>query len=367
MQGNIKQVFPGGNTSKGFHSFYDYILPQDEARRIIVIKGGPGVGKSTFMKKIAMEMVNRGYDVEFMHCSSDNDSLDGVVIPAIKVALVDGTSPHIVDPKNPGCVDEIIHLGDYWNEEGLRKNRDNIINTNREVGKHFARAYKYLSAAKAIYDDSEVIVADAMNKAKINQVIDELTNLIFKNCKTAHEVGKDRHLFGSAITPEGLKNYLPTFIGRQMNIIILRGLPGTGLHKITSKITETSLAKGFYTECYHCPMNSDRIEHILIPGLDVVVTTSNEYHLSEVENPLEVIDMNSYLDEKVLNKYKEELSFDKIQFDNLLKKGISTLGKAKELHDQMETFYIPNMDFDKVQEVWEKTMDRILKYEKEIY
>ncbi|MCX7748517.1 MAG: ATPase [Clostridia bacterium] len=93
-KGHIKHVFPGGNTSMGFYSYYDYILGQEEATRILVIKGGPGVGKSTFMRKIGEEMVELGYDVEYMHCSSDNNSLDGIVIPGIKVALMDGTAPH---------------------------------------------------------------------------------------------------------------------------------------------------------------------------------------------------------------------------------------------------------------------------------
>ena len=96
-KGKIRHMFPGGNTSKGFFSFYNYIISQEEAKRIFILKGGPGVGKSTFMKKTANEMLERGYDVEFMHCSSDNNSLDGVVIPNIGVALIDGTAPHVVD------------------------------------------------------------------------------------------------------------------------------------------------------------------------------------------------------------------------------------------------------------------------------
>ena len=62
------------------------------------------------MKQSGMDLLKEGYDVEFMHCSSDPESLDGLVIPAFKVALIDGTAPHIVDPKNPGAVDETIHL-----------------------------------------------------------------------------------------------------------------------------------------------------------------------------------------------------------------------------------------------------------------
>ena len=34
-------LFPGSNTSKGFYSFYRYILTQDNANRILCLKGGP--------------------------------------------------------------------------------------------------------------------------------------------------------------------------------------------------------------------------------------------------------------------------------------------------------------------------------------
>jgi hypothetical protein len=128
-QNSIKHYFPGGNTSRGFYSFYDYILPQEEAKRIFILKGGPGVGKSSFMKKIGEEMCSRGYEIEYMHCSSDNNSLDGIVIPKIGVALIDGTAPHIVDPKHPGAIDEIINLGECWDEERIVQNREKILDT----------------------------------------------------------------------------------------------------------------------------------------------------------------------------------------------------------------------------------------------
>ncbi|AOT68579.1 ATPase [Geosporobacter ferrireducens] len=93
-KGKIKRVFPGGNTAKGFYSYYDNIIGK-EANQLFIIKGGPGVGKSSFMKKIGYEMIEKGYDVEFHQCSSDNGSLDGVVVPALKVAIIDGTAPQV--------------------------------------------------------------------------------------------------------------------------------------------------------------------------------------------------------------------------------------------------------------------------------
>jgi len=91
-----RHIYPGNNTTEGFYSYYNYILGQREANRIICIKGGPGVGKSTFMKKIGETYLEKGEDVDFMHCSSDNNSLDGVVLKNRRIALIDATSPHVV-------------------------------------------------------------------------------------------------------------------------------------------------------------------------------------------------------------------------------------------------------------------------------
>lgn len=97
MSGTVKHYFPGGNTSKGFYSLYRYIMPQNQAKRIFCIKGGPGTGKSFLMKKIGNQYLKKGYDIEYHHCSSDNDSLDGVVIKDLNIVFLDGTSPHVVD------------------------------------------------------------------------------------------------------------------------------------------------------------------------------------------------------------------------------------------------------------------------------
>lgn len=94
-KGKVKCVFPGGNTSKGFFSFYDHIIPTD-SRKIFSIKGGPGVGKSSMMKAVAHRFIEQGLDVEMHYCSSDNNSLDGVVIEKANIALIDGTAPQRV-------------------------------------------------------------------------------------------------------------------------------------------------------------------------------------------------------------------------------------------------------------------------------
>lgn len=94
-RGYVRKVFAGNNTSQGFYSFFEYLIPPD-AKRVLIIKGGPGVGKSTLMQAIAAEMLEHGYDVEMHCCSADAGSLDGILIPRLGVVVVDGTAPQRV-------------------------------------------------------------------------------------------------------------------------------------------------------------------------------------------------------------------------------------------------------------------------------
>ena len=131
---------------------FDEIMDQD-ANLGFILKGGPGTGKSTFMKKISAEMNANGYDVEEFYCSSDVTSLDGIAIPALKIGVMDGTAPHIIEPEYAGCVDEIINLGDYWDGDAITKRKDEIIRLTKMNQSHYRRSYRYLGAAKQIYED----------------------------------------------------------------------------------------------------------------------------------------------------------------------------------------------------------------------
>jgi polynucleotide 5'-kinase involved in rRNA processing len=91
-QGKSRYLFPGSNTPEGFYSFYEEGLKGLD--KVFILKGGPGVGKSTLMRKIGQTMLERGYDLDFWQCSSDCDSIDGVIIPALSLAVIDGTAPH---------------------------------------------------------------------------------------------------------------------------------------------------------------------------------------------------------------------------------------------------------------------------------
>jgi len=351
-------MFAGGNTSLGFFSYYDYILPQEEAVRIFVIKGGPGVGKSTFMKKIATEMLNMGYDIELIHCSSDPDSLDGVVIPAIKVALIDGTAPHVVDPRNPGAVDEIIHLGDYWNEEKIKQYREEIIAGNLEIGRMFQRAYRYIKAAALVHEDMAEINKLAADMGRIYIIADKMLKEIFDGTGISYREGRQRHLFASAITPEGIKCYIDSILNEEKVYRIISE-QGMGAEKILEKVRSSAVERGFYVESYYCALNPLKLEHIVIPRINVAVTTTNNYHSAKVSAYRE-FDLSEYVEKSVIERYENEFLYDGKKFEELMDMAVKTIKKAKAIHDQIESYYIPNMDFEAVQRRLESTLAMII-------
>lgn len=86
--------FLGANSGQGFQNLFPRFCDPEAHHDLIVLKGGPGAGKSTMMRRIGKAMEDRGEDIEYLYCSGDPDSLDGVHIPRIRTAIVDGTAPH---------------------------------------------------------------------------------------------------------------------------------------------------------------------------------------------------------------------------------------------------------------------------------
>lgn len=94
----VTNFFLGANSGEGFQSLYGGFTNPARLRDLMVLKGGPGVGKSTLMKYIGKRAEEAGEDVEYIWCSGDPDSLDAVWLPRLGIAAVDGTSPHDTAP-----------------------------------------------------------------------------------------------------------------------------------------------------------------------------------------------------------------------------------------------------------------------------
>ena len=356
-----RHVFPGGNTTKGFYSFYKYILPQEEANKIICLKGGPGTGKSSFMKKIGTHFKTLGYSIEYHHCSSDNNSLDGVLIKELNIAILDGTSPHMVDPVNPGAVDEILNLGTALDSKYLEKNKNKIISISKEISQYFKRAYMYMDSAKGVHDDWCMLNSKAIDNVKSHKFIDTLKDKIFSLCEEGKNIyGGERHLFSTAFTPDGIITFNEDLSKECENLYILKGGPGLNKSSVLKSLGYEAQKKGYYVEYFHDPFIPERIENIIINELSTGVFTTNE--ISRMHYSGLNYNMKEICSHDILEKNAPEIDFDKSQFDILNNKALSCISKAHILHDELETFYISAMNFDIVNKLYENTISKIESY-----
>ncbi|AKL95850.1 ATpase [Clostridium aceticum] len=355
-KGRIKSLLPGGNTSLGFFSYFQYVIDLKKANKVYYLKGGPGTGKSSMMKKIGDTLINKGYDIEFHHCSADPDSIDALVVPKLKIAMLDGTAPHVLDPKYPGAVDTTIHLGDYWQEENLRNNRESIIDAIDENGKIYKRVYKFLGAAKLIHDDIEWTYNQAMDFLKINEATSKIIEKFFGSLVLQKALAYERHLFGSAYTHKGHIDFAETYFAVIRNIYYIKGAPGTGKSTLLENIAKTATEKGYDIEVYHEPLVPDKVESVIIPQLDMAFTTNSKYQDHEI------INLNKFIQEEKRNKYKQELEYSEKLFQQLIDDVTYNLQRTKKNHDYIEDYYVPNIQFEKIDALREKLLEEILTF-----
>ena len=131
-----QRIFLGGNTCRGFYSLYEG-FPPDKTAFLHILKGGPGTGKSGFMKRLAAEAEARGYDVQTVLCSGDPDSLDGVYIPALRDS-------------------DYVNLGRFVRPLSA-EDGDAVRRISAACRACYEEAYDALRRAKALHDELEAV------------------------------------------------------------------------------------------------------------------------------------------------------------------------------------------------------------------
>lgn len=363
MTGTVRHIYPGGNTPEGFFSYYEYILGQQEANRIICLKGGPGVGKSTFMRKIGDHFLARGEDVDFMWCSSDDNSLDGIVLKEHKVAIIDATSPHVVDPIHPGAVDSIVHLGEFWDGEALKRTKSNVMGSSKKIKYWFGYAYNYLAAAGDLYDSLAMAYEDTLENGELYKIAARIVGDELSHKELVLHPGNIKKYFASAITPTGLHNHIKTLIDGYETLYMITGPVGLSNERLLNIVAESAIYRGLDVEAYYCPMKpKTKIEHLLVPERKTAFVSLNNYHDLEPwerDENIVLLDMNDIINWNELEEIKPVLADAQERMDALIKEAVKCIGRAKKEHDLLEGYYIPNMDFRKIDALRDEIIGKI--------
>jgi hypothetical protein len=350
------RYFLGANSPAGFYSLYDQLLDPAQASAYYILKGGPGCGKSSLMKRVGLQAEEAGYFVEYIHCCGDPNSLDGIYIPELRAAIVDGTAPHVIEPVYPGVVEQYINLGECYDKAGLGDVREEIMSCMAGYRDCFRRVYRCLGAASEIASDMRAILTTEALEQKAAKRARGILSREFK--KGSSVPGHVTQRFLSGVTHGGVVcrfDTVDTLCSRVYELSDTYGLA----HLILSPILSGAVAAGYDVIACPSPMSPERLEHLLIPslGLGFVSTSAT---LPYDNDPYRHIRLDAMADADVLHRSRARLRFSKKVSLALVEEGVDSLVQAHAMHEKLEELYNPHVDFTHVYAIADQIADNLL-------
>ncbi len=353
-----RHYFLGANTPQGFVSRFDQLGNPDDGWRCYVIKGGPGSGKSTLMKKVAAAAEKYEPEMELIHCSSDKESLDGVILPRSKISIADGTPPHIIEPKFPGAYEVTVPLFSCWSDERLEENRKEIVELSRSISGVHEYSVRFLSAAGSLLGDTYRMALEVTDKAKIGR---------YAAAFVQRELGRspghepvDRCRFLSAVTNGGPMLFQQTAQSLADRIIFVEDEWGAAGRLLLNAVRSQALKAGFQVISCYCPLAPfDKLDHLFIPQAGVGLMTANKFHKLTIL-PTRTIHARRFCDVESLKLRRKRISFNTRAAGQMLEQAAKLMNEAKMLHDRLEQYYTQAVDFDRVDELTDRFVQKIM-------
>lgn len=335
--------FLGCSSPGGFHSFFGEMCPPHEGGYTYIIKGGPGTGKSSLMKKINSILRYAGVQTELVYCSSDPSSLDGVYASSLGCMIADGTAPHVLEPRYPGAAQELVDLGRFWNKESLRSHAEEIIRLTDENAACHRRCRRFIEAASLLRDDVMRLSLAAVDTAKIKRSATRIAAREF-GTPSGH-IGEESHRLLSAVTPEGVKFFDSTVRLMCNRVYIIEDSNASCAAALLSLLRGYALSDGYDVITSPCPLSPEgEPEHLLVPALRLGFVTSNRFHAADFENTVKISSAR-FTDRAQLREHTSRLSFTKKAYAEFVEEAVLSLAAAKAVHDELERLYISAMDF----------------------
>ena len=347
--------FMGCNSQNGFYSLFGQFTRPEEGWRCILIKGGPGTGKSTLMKRVIKLALQRGQPVEEIHCSSDAASLDGVILPRQRTVLLDATPPHALEPQFPGAVEQPFSLCGCWDEELLFTRREEIVQLGREISGLHWQAVRYLSGAGALLGEVRRLAAETLNWEKIEHYVQRLAA---RELPDRGKPGSEALRLLSAVTDRGVILFHETISTLCERVICLEDPCGAAAAVLLPRLRDEAVARGYHVISCPCPLSPEKLDHLLIPEAGLAFVTSNSLHRVPLAG--RAIHAQRFTDDSsAIKSRRVRIRFLQKTAATLLRQAELAIAEAHRRHDELEQYYIEATNFAEVDRLAEGLLKKL--------
>lgn len=341
-----EQYFLGANSPLGFFSLYEYFMNAQTDKTLYILKGGSGCGKSTFMRRISNAAQEKGLDVEEVYCSADPSSLDALYLPALKLGYVDGTAPHLLEPKFAGVFEQYLNLGANYNIAGLHTEKASIMDQIIKGKAPFKRAYDYLAASDKVWRE---IITELTSDDLTKRLVKRSRGIIARELrqKSKHGTQAVKNRFITSLTHKGYSNCFHFAENSSDRIYHLDNSFGFA-HIVLSEIKQAALSLGYNLTVCNNPLQPTQIAHLIIPELQLAFLSSDDLfqYTGKYDRHMR---LDAMVDADKIKKAKQRIKFSKKVRHMLIQEAISALGDAKKEHEILERYYNPYINFSAIE------------------
>ena len=330
--------FAASNSGRGFYSYYAECFDAARVKRVYAVKGGPGTGKSRFLRDVAVYAEARGWSAEYIYCSSDPESLDGVILTLGErcYALMDATAPHVYEPQRPGVREEIVNLGAFWDRGALEKQAERIEELSAQKSSAYRRAYRYLAGMEQMIETRDALVRPYIKQEAIRRCAKRLMQEI------APEDGYTvQHALLRSVGMQGEVGF-DTYFARASRIVLLEDCHGRAQY-LLGEIGRLAVERRLRIRLSHDPVVPDRIDAILLCGSGLCIAT---IPTDLCTYPFKCVPMRRFVDTKEMKAVRGEARFAERMIRAMLDGANETMQTVRAVHFQIETLYGDAMDFD---------------------
>ncbi len=330
--------FAASNSAEGFCSRYKDCFDAERIDHVYIIKGGPGTGKSRMMREAATYAEGGGYTAEYIYCSSDPTSLDGVILSGGGrcVAIVDGTAPHVYDAAHPGVREELVDLGRFWEADCLIDRKDEIEALTKLKSEGYRRGYRFLSAYGELAEERDTTIRPYVRHAAIVRAAERLTGTFSKGDGFEGELALQ-----SSIGMQGAV-MLDTFLSRAETLYVLKDCHGVGAHFLRA-IVSCAMHLGLAVRLSYDPILPDRLDGVFFvrDRVSFVIAEPSECAMHH-----KALSMRHYVDLARMRREHKSVTFCERLQRTMLQGVTDAMEEVKRAHFALEEIYSSAMDFE---------------------
>lgn len=295
-----------------------------KAEKTIKLTGNSNAVKQKLFGFIKDELNKRKTDFSELCCADD---ICGIHCSELNFFISDR---NISDEK-------IINLSDYQNKKIISDAEENIF----ENQKYFNRATRFFSACRLMKKDMQRLENAYINRRKIENFCRRFWQ---KNTNgLIGKTGEESKRFVTCPTADGIELNMEAFDIYSEKMLVIRDRTGAVSRLIIDRLRRYALGSGYDIISCPCCIDSDEIEHIIIPALNLGIFTSRYYHRDDFPNA-RIIYAKRFLYHSV-EDIKQRTDFTAQAYKNMMNEAFVSLEKSDKCEQKLDEIFLSATDF----------------------